>query len=261
VMDAWHVPVCALFEGRIVDRPEHAMPGTPETSGGCVEHEVFMIEGIILIVIELKLYVKDLGDHAAQILLELVSAHKINADREFENQPPVYAMLTDLHDFYILRYDGSTFSFYDKEITVPQRTRSAFLGGMMDVTEILFSVLLEGYIQTLEAVSVRSKSRGHKGDVSEHNSAAPGVSQPTNYPKPRPSLDKWTKALSSAKMAQDILSRVDHTSLETWESSAAEGLASLRASVHMLSKIGSVTDWNQQELMAEIDKVLLARLT
>jgi len=67
----WHVPVCALFKGRIVDRPEHPMPDAPETSGGSVEHEVYMMEGIILIVIELKLYFKDLRDHFAQVLLEL----------------------------------------------------------------------------------------------------------------------------------------------------------------------------------------------
>jgi len=68
----WHVPVCALFEGRIVDRPGHLMPETPETSGSWVEHEVYMIEGIILIVIELKLHLKNLRDHTAQLLLELV---------------------------------------------------------------------------------------------------------------------------------------------------------------------------------------------
>ena len=67
----WHVPVCALFKGRIVDRPEHPMPDTPETSGSMVEHEVYMMGGIILIVIELKLYFKDLLDHFAQVLLEL----------------------------------------------------------------------------------------------------------------------------------------------------------------------------------------------
>lgn len=33
------------------------------------------------------------------------------------------------------------------------------------VAEILFSVILEGYIQTLEAVSVRSKTQGLSGDV------------------------------------------------------------------------------------------------
>lgn len=47
------------------------MPDTTETSGGTIEHEVYMMEGIILIVIELKLYFKDLRDHFAQVLLEL----------------------------------------------------------------------------------------------------------------------------------------------------------------------------------------------
>ena len=60
------------------------------------------------------------------------AAYKVNADKEFDKQPPVYAMLTDLHDFYILRYDGSTFSLYQDEITVPQRPRSAFLHGMIN---------------------------------------------------------------------------------------------------------------------------------
>lgn len=35
------------------------------------EHEVYMIEGIILIVTELKLYLKDLLDHFDQVLREL----------------------------------------------------------------------------------------------------------------------------------------------------------------------------------------------
>lgn len=47
------------------------MPDTLNTSGGTVEHEVYMIEGIILIVIELKLYFKNLLNHFAQVMLEL----------------------------------------------------------------------------------------------------------------------------------------------------------------------------------------------
>lgn len=65
------MPVCALFKGRIVDSPKHPTPNTLETSGGMIEHEVYMIEGIILIVMELKLYFKNLRDHFAQVLLEL----------------------------------------------------------------------------------------------------------------------------------------------------------------------------------------------
>lgn len=61
----WHVPVCALFKGRVVDKPKHPMLGTPETSGGEVEHEVYMLQGVILLVIELKLAFKDEMDHVA----------------------------------------------------------------------------------------------------------------------------------------------------------------------------------------------------
>ena len=65
------MPVCALFKGRVVDKSEAPMPETPETSGGEVGHEVYMIEGIILIVVELRLEFKNERNHAAQVLLEL----------------------------------------------------------------------------------------------------------------------------------------------------------------------------------------------
>jgi hypothetical protein len=48
-----HPRALYLFRGRIVNRPEHAMPDALETSGGAAEHEVYMMEGTILIVIEL----------------------------------------------------------------------------------------------------------------------------------------------------------------------------------------------------------------
>lgn len=47
------------------------MPGTPETSGGEVVHEVYMLQGILLLVIELKLAFKTELDSVAQVLLEL----------------------------------------------------------------------------------------------------------------------------------------------------------------------------------------------
>ena len=110
------------------------------------------------------------------------AAYKLNSYKEFNKHPPVYAMLTDLHNFFIFCYDGSKFCLYQDEITVPARPRSAFLCGMINgllavtfviedyvnchiVTEILFSVILQGYIQTLQAVSTRSKYWGIHGDV------------------------------------------------------------------------------------------------
>jgi len=47
------------------------MPETRDTSGGEVEHEVHMTEGILLLVFELKLWFKNEKDHVAQVLLEM----------------------------------------------------------------------------------------------------------------------------------------------------------------------------------------------
>ncbi|KAF8492808.1 hypothetical protein F5888DRAFT_877667 [Russula emetica] len=155
LMDAWNVPVCALFKGRVVDMPEIPMPETSKTSGGEVEHEIHMLQGIILLVVQLKLAVKDERDHVAQVLLELASAYKINNENDFELQPPVYAVLTDLKDFYFFSYDGSTFKI-DLEIWVSSATRAHFLNGMTGVAERLFSIILEGYISISNTVIEKS---------------------------------------------------------------------------------------------------------
>jgi hypothetical protein len=59
------------------------------------------------------------------------AAYKINSDNDFEPQPPVYAVLTDLKDFYFFSYDGSTFKM-DKEIWVSSATRAHFFKGMAE---------------------------------------------------------------------------------------------------------------------------------
>jgi len=48
------------------------MPETSETSGGEVEHEVFLFDNLILLVIEMKFIFKTPRDCYAQVLLELV---------------------------------------------------------------------------------------------------------------------------------------------------------------------------------------------
>ena len=59
------------------------------------------------------------------------AAYKINNDKDFEPQPPVYAVLTDLKQFYFFSYDGSSFKM-DKEIHVYGATRAQFFDGMAD---------------------------------------------------------------------------------------------------------------------------------
>jgi hypothetical protein len=57
------------------------------------------------------------------------AAYKINNENDFESQPPVYAVLTDLKYFYFFSYDGSTFKI-DSEIRVSSATRAHFFNGM-----------------------------------------------------------------------------------------------------------------------------------
>jgi hypothetical protein len=71
----WHVPLCQLFQGRIIDQPEGCLPVTQFSSGGGqIEHELFALGiGVILLVYKLK---HDLStgagrDTAAQVFLEM----------------------------------------------------------------------------------------------------------------------------------------------------------------------------------------------
>jgi hypothetical protein len=57
------------------------------------------------------------------------AAYKTNKDKNFEPQPPVYAVLTDLKKFWSFSYDGSTFKM-DRDILVSSETRASFLNGM-----------------------------------------------------------------------------------------------------------------------------------
>lgn len=59
-------------------------------------------------------------------LIDSKAAYKLNGSREFEPQPPVYAVLTDLR-----LYDGSKFTLAN-DIYVISRSRRQFLDGMGD---------------------------------------------------------------------------------------------------------------------------------
>jgi len=105
------------------------------------------------------------------------AAYRLNTAKEIASQSPVYAVLTDMTKFYFLRYDGCNFTLYEKETHVSYHSYPIFLDGMRNgeriysplnavnypiVTEILFSIILQGYISTLDAipVEVRSNLRG-----------------------------------------------------------------------------------------------------
>lgn len=60
-----------------------------------------------------------------------VAACKINFNKDYELQPRVYAILTDLQHFYFFSYDGLSFKM-DQEIYVSSETRAHFFYGMAE---------------------------------------------------------------------------------------------------------------------------------
>ena len=97
----------------------------------------------------------------------------------------MYAVLTDMEKFLFFRYDGKTFERFEEPMFVPTN-RVNFLAGMIDgatiaylkfllaeltccllaiVSETVFSILLQSYIEFLRAIEARSRGRGNNGDV------------------------------------------------------------------------------------------------
>ncbi|KAN0078375.1 hypothetical protein V8E55_010432 [Tylopilus felleus] len=143
--DAYLVPIVRLLQGRVIDKPEHPMTSTAYSSGGEVEHELFMIGGIIFFVIELK----SGQDNVAQLFLELLSAAEMNKKVDFEGLR-VHGLLTDLQAFHFYSYDPTRRKFAFDETLQASGTREAFIADMI-LTNKVFTVILSAYVEGLAA--------------------------------------------------------------------------------------------------------------
>lgn len=139
---------------------------------------------------------------------------KKNRDRDLDPQPPIYALFSDLNSFEILSYDGTKFQ-YLTQILVPLEYRTEFIHGMAQgmfaflpvlilylcstVSDLLFSLLLNGYIGVLSAVEKRSRKRGSEGEVSPfvivcsspcNHFVTPKVSTHHSFSPGKPLIDK-----------------------------------------------------------------------
>jgi len=249
-LEAWYVPICSLFCGRLLDKPKSPMPVPSETSGRQVKHQVFLLDNLILLVIEMK-HSTWIRDYYAQVLLELLSAMELHRDSDLDPQPPIYAMLSDLSDFYFLSYDGTKFRVVDK-FSITHASRTQTMIGMAQVTNVLFSVLLHGYIEVLEAVEKHSRKCRVHGDISEHDSFSPGKPIIGHKRCRRASLNKCSQAFLKAREAQNALLNINFTNESTWEEGGQRGLAALNESVRLLRKAGSDADWEEGDLTREI---------
>jgi len=186
---------------------------------------------------------------------------KLNRDRDLDPQPPIYAILSDLDDFHVFSYDGIKFQRMAR-IWIPQEPRAQFMKGMARVSDLLFSLLLNGYIEILAAVEKRSTKRGNDDDVSSHSSFSPGNQSLKKWPNKFQgrSLDSWSKALLKAREAQDILIKPNLTSEDTWEKESRRGINALNESLKYLLKTGTLEDWDEDTLnLGVMEQVLEAQ--
>jgi len=157
------VPIMALFHGRIVDKPEQAMSETKYSTRCEVEHEIFMIGGILFFIIEMKL---GLDEHSlAQVFLELLSAAEQNKLIDFAGLR-IYGLLTDLTQFKFYSYDPITNQFCFDEMMLVNVTRAIAFSDMIDVSNKIFGVVLFAYMEGLRAILKKSQNRPKHQDVS-----------------------------------------------------------------------------------------------
>ncbi|KAF8341533.1 uncharacterized protein EI90DRAFT_1747766 [Cantharellus anzutake] len=267
LLEAWHVPICQLFQGRIIDKPEARLGGTSVSSGGGIEHELYALNGgVLLLVGELKSSVHSNFVDEAQALFELEAAFVYNRELGLDPQPPVHAFLTDLITFKFFKYDGRNFARQDSIVLHDHLEFDAFLSGMMPVAERIFSTIMDGFIDHLEAMADKFRGRGEHGDRSDVSSSdakvwtrasARATVQAQRRPYARPSTAIWEAAHQKAVHAREFLTRksVQVTKRQA-EKQGREGLRLLGESVRTLQKLSSMEDWDEEQLQRTIKTLL-----
>ncbi|KAJ7132089.1 hypothetical protein C8R44DRAFT_773015 [Mycena epipterygia] len=234
LLDSFLIPIFALFAGRVADLPEKPMPRTALSSGSSVEHELFIVGNVLFFVIELKKLLDT--ESYAQLFAELYSAAELNSLAGFRSLT-VYGLLTDLGTFEFFSFEPISKTFYrDPKMFLP-RIREDVLSAMIEVSNKVFSIVLQGFINTLKATCDKCQIRSTAGSLSPTGSSpiqqlqqTPSNPPPATKAKGRPSLRVWERARDDAMAAQAQLKRFSDD-LTTLETTTKEGLKLLEKSV------------------------------
>ncbi|KAM6493583.1 hypothetical protein JOM56_011717 [Amanita muscaria] len=157
LLEPYIVPIIALFQGRVIDEPEQAMVETKYSTGGDVEHVIFMIGGILFLVIEFKVGTPS-HNNLAQLFLELLSAAEQNNRLNFAGLR-VYGLFTDLTQFKFYSYNPTSKEFCHDENILINNKRTVAFSDMIDVSNKIFGVILTAYMDGLREIIRRSKDR------------------------------------------------------------------------------------------------------
>ncbi|KAJ6541887.1 hypothetical protein B0H19DRAFT_1268829 [Mycena capillaripes] len=227
LLESFLVPILALF-ARVADLPEQSIPETALSSGGSVEHEIYIIGNILFFVIELKKDIKDSEENNfAQIFAELFRGAERNKNIAGFERLKVYGLLTDMG------YQTGSSASYSKDMP------------------------------TLKATCMKNEERSAAGSISPtgsslvHQLGQTPSSVPETGPKTkgRPSFGIWEKARDEALAAQAKLSLFG-TSKEL-QQTGEEGLKLLETNVKAVeSRISKIT--TRYDLPSQSDLNLLA---
>ncbi|KAE9403443.1 hypothetical protein BT96DRAFT_1016998 [Gymnopus androsaceus JB14] len=240
------VPIIALFEGRIVDKPDPPMQATRYSSGGAVEHEIVAIGGVLFFVVEMKLVLGN--ENIAQIFLQLLAAAEANGQVAGYGDLRVCGLLTDLTTFRFFTYCPIEMKFYeDQENYIANVTRELFFKDMIKISNKILSVLMYGYIESLQATVAHSKARAHNGDISSSKlgSSIPhqqisevSTSYSASQNEQHPSLSAWENGLAKAEECYAALQKCYlEKDLDQLEESATKALVMLTDSVRLLPRV------------------------
>ncbi|KIM72234.1 hypothetical protein PILCRDRAFT_804089 [Piloderma croceum F 1598] len=213
ILDPYIVRIIGLFQGRIIDKPEHAMLETEYSIGDEVEHKIFMIGGILFFIGKFKRDVL-LEENMAQLFVQILSGAKANTRVDFANLR-IYGLLTDLTQFRFYSYDPLSQNFAIDEILIVNSTRDFVFADMIPVSNKIFSVILTAYIDGLEATMTKSIEKKNKGDIyspgsvplqqlhSQNPPSEPGLSQRPDHNGKRKLTNGYEVALQLAKQCHE----------------------------------------------------------
>lgn len=170
IFEPYIVPIVNLFEGRLIDKPEATLGKTNISSGGRVEHEIYIIGGVLLVVVEIKKDTLD-SQYVTQLIAELVAAASKNKMIPGFEALRVRGILTNLNDFYFYTFDPTNDRTFAEPTMQSGLERRDLLRRMISVANKIFSFIFTSYMEAISCSLSLSIRRGEDGDSEETSSA------------------------------------------------------------------------------------------
>ncbi|KAJ7631895.1 hypothetical protein DFH06DRAFT_1337417 [Mycena polygramma] len=229
--------VLALFSGRIINK---SVPGTPISSGGRVEFQLYTIGNILVVVCKFKKLGLTNND-AAQLFAKMICKSPA-AEANQSHDQDVHGMLSNLEYHHFYTYSPATKTITMGPVfTTASKDRLERLNYMVDVVNYLFTICLDSFITFVRASRKLSVTRQDVSDVSSMYPQRVADLQPAEVddadgtvdnavPASRPSTLKWEKSDEILRKAQTLFKAAagEVITVESINTRGSEGLSLLQ---------------------------------